>query len=388
MGNMERSLWKKYFKYLVSAVILLLGAGVSLVYIGKEYLAYAVIVVVCLSLFCIRKKYLVYVVIVLIVLFGACLSLCYLHCVTSGRCEYIPLIGYIGEDGDSFRTAGVIFGAALLLANMYLVTVRIRRTEKTNDLAMFHQGITMLNTRNAITQIGGVEYLHRLAKEAKENKQQREEVLRVFCAFLKHVPSSKEDGSRRTKDLILRKMFINKGDREIYPNKKMELQEAELPGACLCYADLSEANLQGANLVGANLQYAGSEDAGLKDANLEMATLLGADFRWAKLEGVKLKDAILNYAIIPMTEADALPGRSSVTFNGGGEYNDGVSGGFDIIWMQDNTSFQWRTRMYSKQELQDALESELAKLQNESAKQRNELLCGVVRLVIDRLSKR
>ena len=126
---------------------------------------------------------------------GACLSLVYLPFVANGWCECIPLIGCIGVDKDPIRTAGVLFGAALLLANMCLVTVRIRRTDtqiaetvRTNDLAKLHHGITMLHAGNAITQIGGIEYLHRLAEEAKENKQQREEVLRVFCDFLKHVP--------------------------------------------------------------------------------------------------------------------------------------------------------------------------------------------------------
>ena len=98
---------------------------------------------------------------------------------------------YMGRiDKDPIRTAGVIFGTFLLLISMYLVTERIRRTdtqiaetEKTNDLAKLHHGITMLHAGNAITQAGGVEYLHRLAEEAEENKQQREEVLRVFCDF-------------------------------------------------------------------------------------------------------------------------------------------------------------------------------------------------------------
>ena len=71
----------------------------------------------------------------------------------------------------------------------------------------------MLNTGNAITQVGGIEYLHRLAEEAKENKQQREEVIRIFCTFLKHVPSSEKDGSRRAKDMILHKMFLDEGRR-------------------------------------------------------------------------------------------------------------------------------------------------------------------------------
>ena len=155
MGNTEQSLWKKLFKYLVSAVILLLGAGVSLVYIGKEYLVYAIIVVVCLSLFCIRKEYPVYAV---ILLFGVSLSLFYIRFAANGWCEYI---GCIGVDKDPVRTAGVIFGAYLLIISMCLVIVRIRRTDRqiaetvrTNDLTMFHQGITMLNTGNAITQVG------------------------------------------------------------------------------------------------------------------------------------------------------------------------------------------------------------------------------------------
>ena len=391
-------LWKEYFKYLVFAVILLLGAGVSLVYIGKEYLVYAIIVVVCLSLFCIRKKYPVYVGIVLLV---AVVSLVYIPFAANGWCECIPLIGCIGVDKDPVRTAGVLFGTFLLLMNMYLVTVRIRRTdkqitetEKSNDLAKSHHGITMLYAGNAITQIGGIEYLHRLAEEAEENKQQREEVLRVFCTFLKRVPSSEKKlgdplseeriKSRQAKNLILRKMFINEEDREIYPNKNIDLRGADLSGADLWMANLSGANLSWAHLVGANLQDAGLKDAGLKDAglkdaNLEMATLLGADFRGAKLEGVKLKDASLNYAIIPTAEAYTLPSPSSVTFNAGVERHDGVSGRCDIIWMQDNTSFKWRKKEYDKHGLKKALENHLSQLEDK-------FLCVVVQSVISRLS--
>ena len=132
------------------------------------------------------KEYRVHVGIVLLV---AVVSLVYIPFAANGWCECIPLIGCIGVDKDPVRTAGVLFGTFLLLISMYLVTVRIRRTEKTNYLAKLHQGITMLHAGNSITQAGGVEYLHRLAEE---NKQQWEEVLRVFCDFLKHVPSSEK----------------------------------------------------------------------------------------------------------------------------------------------------------------------------------------------------
>ena len=347
----KRSWWKKLFKYFKPLVRL-------------------------------WKKYLVYVGIVLLVLVGACLSLFYIRFAANGCFEYIPLIGYIGVDEDPFRTAGVIFGAYLLIISMGLVIVRIRRTDRqiagteksndlakshhgiTNDLAKLHHGITMLHAGNAITQVGGVEYLHRLAEKAKENKQQQEEVLLVFCAFLKYVPSSKEDGPRQAKDMILRKMFINKGDRGIYPNENINLQRAKLPGAHLREAHLQKADLMEAHLYGAHLH-----GAHLHGAHLEGAHLEGALLARARLREARLAFAHLHYAFISEGEREHI------------EHIKSAEGTDDVIWVfPSDTSYEWRGDMYNEQELKEALENHLSDLQDK-------FLCDVVKSVIYHLSK-
>ena len=378
-------------------------------------------------------------------------SLFYLPFTANGWCECIPLIGCIVVDNDPVRTAGVLFGTFLLLMNMYLVTVRIRRTDKqiteteksnnlakfhqgiTNNLAKLHQGITMLYAGNAITQAGGVEYLHRLAKEAKENKQQLEEVLRVFCVFLKYALPSEEDRSRPAKNLILRKMFIDKENKEIYPNEKIDLQWAFLPGAHLSWAHLKEANLRGAHLRGAHLkeanlrgadlmkaklqganlekanlekahlvgadlerahlERANLERANLKEADLEKANLVGADLMKAHLEGAHLKEAHLNGADLRGANLSGahLWGAHlhyATIYEGEREYITGAMGTGDVIWMSaSGTSFEWRKKMYDRQGLKRALVSELVKLQNEPAKLQNDLSRVAAQMAVYHLSK-
>ena len=390
-----------------------------------------------------RKKYLVdwwkkplvrlwkeYPGLVVFVVVGAGLSIAYLCLVMSGRCEY-TLIGRIDE--DPIRTAGMIFGTFLLLISMYLVTERICRidtqiaeTKKSNDLAKLHHGITMLHAGNSITQAGGVEYLHRLAEE---NKQQWEEVLRVFRDFLKHVPSLEKDGSRQAKDMILRKMFINEQSRETYPNEKIDLREADLPvahleeahlegahlegahlegahlkGANLKGANLSEAHLKGANLKGANLsearlkeahlvgadlmkahlEEAHLEEAHLEGAHLVGAHLVGAHLRGAHLEGAHLEGANLFRVNLSGAHLEGAYLHYATISEGKSKYTTDVVDTDDVIWVRRSMSderFKWRGKPYDRLEMKEALESHLSQLQNE-------LFRMAVQSVIDRLSDR
>ena len=106
-----------------------------------------------------------------------------------------------------------------------------------------------------------------------------------FVTFLKHVPSSEEDGSRQAKDLILRKMFINEEDREIYPNEKIGLQKADLSGG----GTLVGGRLVGGKLAGGKLRgrWASFEEANLGGAHLEAAAW-GQTWRRGKLGGANL----------------------------------------------------------------------------------------------------
>ncbi|MDB9529194.1 pentapeptide repeat-containing protein [Oscillatoria sp. CS-180] len=62
-----------------------------------------------------------------------------------------------------------------------------------------------------------------------------------------------------------------------------DLQESNLKGADLSYAELNEANLSQANLRGADLSYASLSGADLSGANLRGSMLIGTDLRQATL---------------------------------------------------------------------------------------------------------
>lgn len=79
------------------------------------------------------------------------------------------------------------------------------------------------------------------------------------------------------------------------------LQDAEMPGVILDYANLHKAWLVGSNLAGsqmirvdlagADLRRVNLQDCALVNANLANADLRGADLTGAKLQGANLADA-------------------------------------------------------------------------------------------------
>jgi hypothetical protein len=86
------------------------------------------------------------------------------------------------------------------------------------------------------------------------------------------------------------------------------LNEADLGGARLIFADLSHtyligANLRGADLSGATLTGARLRDADLRDAHLMRADLRGVDLRGARLAGAHIDGTVFSG---PEARADAL----------------------------------------------------------------------------------
>ena len=65
-------------------------------------------------------------------------------------------------------------------------------------------------------------------------------------------------------------------------------------------ADLQEANLRGADLHWANLRGANLRGADLQEANLRGADLRGADLHWANLRGADLQEADFDFSCWPL----------------------------------------------------------------------------------------
>ena len=106
-------------------------------------------------------------------------------------------------DVNTVRTALALAGAVLLVANMLFVVLRILRTDlqlrktdeqiaaqrrqidqqqHTNFLHTLHHGIGMLYSDSLTRQLGGVSHLH---KTAQTHEAKREEILDVFCTFVR-----------------------------------------------------------------------------------------------------------------------------------------------------------------------------------------------------------
>ena len=233
----------------------------------------------------------------------------------------------------------------------------------------------MLYSDNFDKQIGGIEHLHSLAVANKNNGERVEEVLKVFCSFVKKVTSEKyirtierkNHGATITekwreiprkkpeniellsavKRVIMEKIAaeVDKGS-SIYPSKKIDLSGAdfqELDRTWWCNMDLRGANLQQINLQG--------------------AVLAGADLRGVDLRRAKLKDvtwtaeglitkliAQVNYAIVSFFDQGVIEGAKDIK---------DVKSIEDVIWFKNtDSSFTWRRQQQSKKDLIELLEKE------------------------------
>jgi uncharacterized protein YjbI with pentapeptide repeats len=84
--------------------------------------------------------------------------------------------------------------------------------------------------------------------------------------------------------------------RELNPEIKPDLREADLRGKNLSRADLSDAILSNASLIGADLTTSNLSNANLSGADLSWVFLIGADISYAKLGEIILNNANLSNA--------------------------------------------------------------------------------------------
>jgi uncharacterized protein YjbI with pentapeptide repeats len=97
---------------------------------------------------------------------------------------------------------------------------------------------------------------------------------------------------------------VNLGDMDL---SDADLTNASLIDADLNHANLSQANLAGASLVGANLAGANLYRAYLSGANLIGADLSGADLNEANLIGTAVRGA--NFSLSNVSQAIITPGQ-------------------------------------------------------------------------------
>ena len=270
------------------------------------------------------------------------------------------------EDTNPITTALALAGAVLIIANMWLVITRIRRTDtqigiqqqqleeqqNTNFLNGLALGTDMLYSDNLNKQIASIEYLHTLASTHKDNNKRVEEILNVFCAYIREIPamgaiayaevevktredflkikeerqiSDRREGTEKAskkyeeaqeklkeirkeeeekkkilqiKTRILVKIASPVEDSKIYHEYREKIN--------LEYADLSKLQFPQIQLPGADLRLANFQLAYLPYANLQDAKLEGhiryTNLTHTNLQGANLQNTNLKY--VNLTSAD------------------------------------------------------------------------------------
>ena len=193
-----------------------------------------------------------------------------------GWCRYIGICIKLDlDDAELVRTGLALAGAVLVIVNMMLIVIRIRRTDaqieeaqNTNFLSSLHH---MLYADSISKQIIGVEQLHSLAKVSRSNNKQVERILGAFCTFIRELKEEnenitndkKEEVKKRNREIrqIKQKILTKIGDKEntMYHDIKKDLR-----GAHLRYLDLKKSVLPNTNLQDASLKH-----TNLREANLE-----------------------------------------------------------------------------------------------------------------------
>ena len=230
-----------------------------------------------------------------------------------------------GSVSETIRNLGLVIGGVIAIQ---LAIWRSKVAERQADTAQqgllnerYQKGAEMLGSSVPAVRLGGIYALQGLDK--KHPKQYHVQIMRLFCAFVRH-PTEDKDGTAKSTDanetaspeLDRIREDVQAAMKPIGTRSKadMELEREEglrpdLSGANLTGAILSETNLASANLTRANLTEAALPGADLTEADLSHANLTRADLashisglppfttlHKADLTGADLTDADLSRA--------------------------------------------------------------------------------------------
>ena len=231
--------------------------------------------------------------------------------------------------GTTIRTVALVIGgviAAILAMWRSRVAERQATTAQRGLLnERYQKGAEMLGNEVLAVRLAGIYALQRLAEE--HPKQYHVQVMRLFCAFVRHPIEVEVEMAARPSDSIL--FLESQGIREDvqvameaigHRSEEGTLLEKQsqfklnLRGADISNARLDEANLAGADFTNADLRHARLMRADLSDAilwhadlsyvidpespvelptRLDGANLCGANLMYANLSGAKLQGARL-----------------------------------------------------------------------------------------------
>jgi uncharacterized protein YjbI with pentapeptide repeats len=164
------------------------------------------------------------------------------------------------------------------------------------------RGFEQLASDKITERLGGI---YALEGVMSSSDQYHQPVLEALCAFVRESTKPKAEVKSNKGPSGPPKVEAPATDvqaaltvigRRKQGRGRVDLSEANIPGADLFEASLSDANLSSANLGSADLRVANLFGAHLSGANLGRADLYSADLRVADLTAADLSGANLNYA--------------------------------------------------------------------------------------------
>ena len=202
--------------------------------------------------------------------------------------------------GNQESLSTTIRNLALVIGGVIATTLAVWRSKVAERQAntaqrgllneRYQKGAEMLGSKVLAVRLGGVYALERLARDHPE--QYHIQIMRLFCAFVRHPTKDKSDISQRTGVVVTgtpSPRFVREDVRVIVQligkraETRVELERKagfllDLREVDLSIASLMDANLSDALLYGANLYYAQCFGADLSGAVLTNANLSGTKF--------------------------------------------------------------------------------------------------------------
>lgn len=218
---------------------------------------------------------------------------------------------------DMLWIAGGILAIVTLLFTWRRDRLAQRRADLDRDAnftSRYTEAIAQLGSESVAIRLGGVYALERIARDSERDRQT---ILDVLAAYLRHNSPHREAALDLTVDSAAVALVLGRITRLSRPTSPVDLSGANLFGAELSRANLWGANLAGASLSGANLAGAYLGRANLSGANLIRARLRHANLVRARLPRADLTGANLSYADLEQADlhrAD-LTGASVVQAN-------------------------------------------------------------------------
>ena len=236
-----------------------------------------------------------------------------------------------GKESESttIRNLGLVIGGFIAI---WLTLRRIRVADRQAQTAQhglmnerYQQATEMLGSDVLTVRLGGIYALQGLAEEDPE--QYHVQIMRLFCAFVRHPVKDKEaDKENQAKPLLreedvqaIMDAIATRSGTDIELEKKAndfrpDLRGAHLRGVYLIYGNLSRADLSPPPPFSTSSPGADLSQADLIGTDLSEANLSGADLSGARLSDARLSDARLNGAYLNGTDLSGANLSGAVLF--------------------------------------------------------------------------